>query len=381
MSLQHILDPIAPQSFLTHYWQQQYVSVHRSNSTYYASYFTDNVPEFFSGIVANESILDKKYVHSDGPINYMLSDHRVNDSFTIIINNIQKHCVDVQRVTDIFQKMFFIRTQVNLYITPPSCCGFPVHFDRMDVFVLQLSGSKQWDIYAPLIPQPRPEMHFGLRNVSMLRLLGKERLHPGDFLYIPAGFFHQAHGTIGTTDSYHLTFGVETTSFGSWETVLIDIISATMKGDDDVDTSTLICDKNQKSFRDTVLHPINDDIVWGHIVIFVIMSVGTTIHDVRLAVPIVSDHFTSQLHRVLDSIQNNVDMDRAYRLRNHTMILFDPSLQHVMMKAHDTILDERFIKRIRKTLKVIRCCIMNDPETFLQIMKMRMESRLTKLLF
>src|ERR671928_56573 len=41
--------------------------------------------------------------------------------------------------------------QANAYYTPRRSQGFGVHHDTHDVFVLQVSGEKQWRVFEPLL--------------------------------------------------------------------------------------------------------------------------------------------------------------------------------------------------------------------------------------
>jgi len=47
---------------------------------------------------------------------------------------------------------------VNLYLSPPARAAFPRHFDRHDVFVLQLYGHKVWEVCEPTLDTPIFEM-------------------------------------------------------------------------------------------------------------------------------------------------------------------------------------------------------------------------------
>ncbi|HJR45031.1 MAG TPA: cupin domain-containing protein [Actinomycetota bacterium] len=83
------------------------------------------------------------------------------------------------------------RLQVNAYITPPSSQGFDIHKDTHDVFVLQVSGSKNWTVYD--------------RDDEDEVVIRRE-ISPGSVLYIPTGFPHDA--TTGSGASAHLTVGI-----------------------------------------------------------------------------------------------------------------------------------------------------------------------------
>jgi hypothetical protein len=96
--------------------------------------------------------------------------------------------------------------QANAYLTPASAQGFGVHHDTHDVFVLQVSGSKRWRIYAPVVELPLKDQRWspslGDPGEPVLDLT----LRPGDTLYLPRGWPHEA--VTDRADSLHLTIGL-----------------------------------------------------------------------------------------------------------------------------------------------------------------------------
>jgi lysine-specific demethylase/histidyl-hydroxylase NO66 len=96
--------------------------------------------------------------------------------------------------------------QLNAYFTPRRSQGLPVHHDTHDVFVLQVSGRKRWLVYEPAWELPlkhqRYEESMGAPGESVLDVV----LEPGDTLYLPRGWLHQA--LTSDEDSLHLTVGV-----------------------------------------------------------------------------------------------------------------------------------------------------------------------------
>jgi hypothetical protein len=96
--------------------------------------------------------------------------------------------------------------QANAYFTPRDSQGLPVHHDTHDVFCLQVAGRKRWLVYEPVLELPlrdqryRPEL--GEPGEPVLDLV----LEPGDTLYMPRGWLHQA--LTSDEDSLHLTIGV-----------------------------------------------------------------------------------------------------------------------------------------------------------------------------
>jgi mannose-6-phosphate isomerase-like protein (cupin superfamily) len=94
--------------------------------------------------------------------------------------------------------------QANAYLSPPGAQGLRVHHDTHDVFVVQVEGSKHFDVYEPILELPVNGQHWSADEPPGEPLLSVD-LRPGDCLYMPRGWRHRAF----TTDapSLHLTVG------------------------------------------------------------------------------------------------------------------------------------------------------------------------------
>lgn len=105
-------------------------------------------------------------------------------------------------------------TQVNGYLSPRQTHGLAVHYDVHDVIVLQVHGSKRWEVFPPVFEDPLPFQHWGhvrpdggpWNPEPNGDPLLATTLGPGDSLYLPRGFVHRAHTTSDT--SLHLSLGV-----------------------------------------------------------------------------------------------------------------------------------------------------------------------------
>jgi lysine-specific demethylase/histidyl-hydroxylase NO66 len=101
--------------------------------------------------------------------------------------------------------------QVNAYVTPPQNQGFSNHYDVHDVFVVQIEGSKRWQIHPPILEAPLRDQPWSDRKAAVQARategpLIEAVLEPGDCLYLPRGFLHAAKALGGV--SAHLTIGV-----------------------------------------------------------------------------------------------------------------------------------------------------------------------------
>jgi Cupin superfamily protein len=96
--------------------------------------------------------------------------------------------------------------QVNAYYTPRSAQGLPVHHDTHDVFVLQVAGEKRWLVYEPAIELPLKTQKYSAELGEPGSPVHDLVLRPGDMLYLPRGWLHEA--LTSESDSLHLTVGV-----------------------------------------------------------------------------------------------------------------------------------------------------------------------------
>jgi hypothetical protein len=96
--------------------------------------------------------------------------------------------------------------QANAYYTPRAAQGLPVHHDTHDVFVLQVSGRKRWLVYEPVLELPLKNQRYSPELGEPGEPVEDRVLKPGDMLYLPRGWLHEA--LTSDTDSLHLTVGV-----------------------------------------------------------------------------------------------------------------------------------------------------------------------------
>ena len=96
--------------------------------------------------------------------------------------------------------------QANAYYTPRAAQGLPVHHDTHDVFVLQIAGEKRWLVYEPAVELPLKDQKYSAELGEPGPAVEDRVLRPGDMLYLPRGWLHEA--LTSETDSLHLTIGV-----------------------------------------------------------------------------------------------------------------------------------------------------------------------------
>jgi hypothetical protein len=136
------------------------------------------------------------------------------DGCSIVLNHgdllspwIAAFCQDLQKS--------FPHAYANTYLTPPNSQAVPPHADDRDVLVLQLVGSKVWKVYETVpVPYPYPREQVGKEGIPVPLqvtegpLAVSTTLQPGDVLYMPRGFVHEAHCQDNL--SFHLTVALAT---------------------------------------------------------------------------------------------------------------------------------------------------------------------------
>lgn len=114
--------------------------------------------------------------------------------------------------------------QANAYVTPAVSKGFALHHDTHDVFVLQTRGRKRWRVYRPLVELPTPGQRWSRVAEGPGEPIIDAELRPGDCLYLPRGFPHEAEARDEV--SIHVTVGIQATTW-------LDLWTELMKGAED----------------------------------------------------------------------------------------------------------------------------------------------------
>jgi bifunctional lysine-specific demethylase and histidyl-hydroxylase NO66 len=126
---------------------------------------------------------------------------------TIVLQALHLHHPPLARFSRALERALGHPVQVNAYSTPREAQGLGVHHDTHDVACLQVAGEKCWLVYPPALELPLPHQHYrgemGEPGEPILDVV----LRPGDTLYLPRGWLHEARTS--ETDSLHLTIGIK----------------------------------------------------------------------------------------------------------------------------------------------------------------------------
>ncbi len=112
--------------------------------------------------------------------------------YTLVIRHAERHDPRLAELADGFRRDFAAPVNIHLYSTPENQFGFGWHYDAEDVFILQTQGSKEYSLRKNTVnPWPLEEtLPADMRFEREIMPVMKCRLDAGDWLYIPAGYWH-----------------------------------------------------------------------------------------------------------------------------------------------------------------------------------------------
>ena len=128
------------------------------------------------------------------------------DGATVIFAALHNRHEPLRQLCAALSRQAGVRTQTNIYLTPPRSQGFKPHWDSHDVFVLQVEGSKRWRFYAGGVHRPLPGHQFDPEQHLPGPVEAEVTVSAGDTLYIPRGIMHAAEALDET--SLHVTLGL-----------------------------------------------------------------------------------------------------------------------------------------------------------------------------
>jgi 50S ribosomal protein L16 3-hydroxylase len=97
----------------------------------------------------------------------------------------------LRRIADAFESELGT-ADVQIFVTPGGTHGFGWHYDDEDVFILQTAGLKDYYFRANTISQSAASPSVFARYAEESSVLLTATLIAGDFLYLPARWWHMA---------------------------------------------------------------------------------------------------------------------------------------------------------------------------------------------
>ncbi len=212
-----LLNPLGLSDFFQTYWERTPLHLSRENDAHFASLLSiADVEELLS--TQTLEFPSAQLTHSASPVeaadyidgaNRILAKQlvqRYHAGATLVLSQAHDRFADLAVFKREIQSALQLRCQTNVYLSPPGEQGFNPHYDSHDVFILQVAGSKTFNIYdgGVELPYSHESFQHGTHHCGALKQ--SIALEAGDTLYIPRGVMHDA--VARDTTSLHITLGV-----------------------------------------------------------------------------------------------------------------------------------------------------------------------------
>ena len=121
--------------------------------------------------------------------------------FSVVVLHLDEHVPALAAVSGEIRSRTLEGSFVGAVVTSGAGAGaFPVHYDPEDLVILQIEGTKRWQIFGP--PVSNPLRRMPKQSPPETEPIFDEVLEPGDLLFVPGGNWH--HCESGLSTSVHL---------------------------------------------------------------------------------------------------------------------------------------------------------------------------------
>jgi hypothetical protein len=220
--LARLIWPIDPASFFRDTWEKKPLVVSRNEADYYSRLFSmrdvDSMVYFtrprFSGIRTESTPTEAlrgnfphdEHLFFEGQNNVAALSSQYAQGKTIFVHKLEQRWKSVATLCRDLEAALHHPVNASMFLTPRNSQGVSAHFDSVDVFVLQLEGSKHWRIYKPSIDLPLKEAYEPIPGEQIGEPIQEVHIKAGDLIYMPRGFIHEAFAT--DDSSLHITVAV-----------------------------------------------------------------------------------------------------------------------------------------------------------------------------
>lgn len=232
LSLADLLAPVSPDTFFHTYWEQRPLVTRGRAAGFFSPLFSlqdvDRAICYLKpgpgrlDLVTEGGFVRDNFLGPDGAANINLVYESYLKGSTVILSGLEETWEPLSVFSRRVEGALSHPVAVAVYLTPPGHRGVQPHFDTQENFILQVEGTKHWKVYPAQRELPPVEgSYLPVAREKLPAPLLETELHPGDVLYIPRGFVHEARAT--DSASLHITVDVHVRT---WHDLLSDMLSA-----------------------------------------------------------------------------------------------------------------------------------------------------------
>lgn len=219
-SLEALLAPIKREVFLSEFYEECPLHVDGGSHGLSLAQFelealvrgaAETQPRRLRANLSGEALLPPRSVNPR--VLYEWSREVYNQGATLVVNYVESLDPRLRRFVDELAPELGARITLTLFMTPPNAQGFSPHFDTLDVFVIQMQGTKRWCLGSSAVRLPTLRQGRLISPTDAAVNARKQvAMCPGNVLYIPRGVVHWAE-TEGQA-SAHLTADIDSATVG-----------------------------------------------------------------------------------------------------------------------------------------------------------------------
>lgn len=137
--------------------------------------------------------------------------------YTVQLRHLEHWYPPMRVVTGAIQQETACTGYASAFVTPPGEQGLEWHWDQNLGIVVQLAGTKTWELWEPIVEHPTGDFHTSVQRwdddwVTRCRQNGPDltvQLTAGQVLVLPRGWIHNPHSRDSATDSVHVTVVIQ----------------------------------------------------------------------------------------------------------------------------------------------------------------------------
>ena len=222
MTFAEIIHPISIEDFFENYYEKKPLHIQRNQSNYYHDFihpseldihlqlnqtYSPNVK-----VVRNGEIVNPVYYSfeqkSVGPFiaNPRLLLKEYQNGSTLKYDKLHQTYPPIAKKVSQLENELDVAIRTSVYLTPKNAKGYGLHTDRHDIFALQISGCKIWNL--KFSEEILPSTYGTKINIAWdENEIQRIELKAGDLFYCPRGLSHEVFTENET--SIHFTLGLQ----------------------------------------------------------------------------------------------------------------------------------------------------------------------------
>ncbi len=188
------LGELTAEAFLSEYWQKKPLLIRQA----FPDFVSPLEPDELAGLACRPDVLSRLILEKGGDYEWQARQGpfseddfaKLSDShWTVLVQEVDRHVPAVADLFDLFDFVPHWRKDDVMVSFAAKQAGVGPHIDSYDVFLLQGSGRRRWEI-APAEGDHRDREGLDIRMLENFEPTEVYELEPGDMLYLPPGVPH-----------------------------------------------------------------------------------------------------------------------------------------------------------------------------------------------